>query len=66
MGCDSYRSSNFFISFFSFLIFVFYGPPEYNGKATGKHSEILLLTLPVGWVGGDTKSVHLKKLHRKV
>ena len=56
----------FLYFYFRSIVLVLLVPPEYNGKATGKHSEILLLTLPVGWVGGDTKSVHLKKLHRKV
>ena len=66
MGCDSYESLHSIFNYLVIIVLCFGGPPEYNGKATGKHSEILLLTLPVGWVGGDTKSVHLKKLHRKV
>ena len=51
--------------YYNIIKALFYYPPEYNGKATGKHSEILLLTLPVGWVGGATKFVHLKKIHHR-
>ena len=52
VGCDSYSCFFSFISFYVSYVSVLVLPPEYNGKAPGTRSEIPLLTLPVGWVGG--------------